>query len=358
MRNLAIILAVFAVGCRSERLHRTFDSRCFQPCYNGNQVHAGKGVCSMGTWTCVEPEDEPVCEGWGEPTVEACNGLDDDCNGVVDEVVDVCRNVCGLGTRVCRDGAWGQCVGVNPKPEVCNGLDDDCDGKVDEPEDVPLEVCYSGKSSELMGPATACHPGIYRCESGQKVCRNEELPSAEICDKKDNDCDNSVDEDIVGCVNGKISQGIDIQASWDRVNDIDLHLLHPNAGSSHNLANWAGGVLGLDCYFGNKTPNWDNLDSSEDNPVLNRDYIREIGGETITLPRPVIGHKYTIGVYTFNHSAAPYAVNTTVKVFCSGNLVTVQAHSFNRQGEMWVVGTVEYITSSNCIFTSDGFVMP
>ncbi|MCX5748081.1 MAG: VWA domain-containing protein, partial [Proteobacteria bacterium] len=76
---------------------------------------------------------------------ETCNNLDDDCDTRIDEGFTkggtcdngqqgVCRRT---GTNVCRaDGQGTQCdaVAVTPGSEgtICNGLDDDCDGKIDE----------------------------------------------------------------------------------------------------------------------------------------------------------------------------------------------------------------------------------
>ncbi len=41
--------------------------------------------------------------------------------------------ICAAGVQACVDGFLGQCIGeVNAGVEVCNGVDDDCDGDVDE----------------------------------------------------------------------------------------------------------------------------------------------------------------------------------------------------------------------------------
>ncbi|MBX3246747.1 MAG: hypothetical protein KF901_06155 [Myxococcales bacterium] len=76
-----------------------------------------------------------------------CNGLDDDCDGHVDEgcactpgaVDDRCGasvGVCTLGTRTCElvggEATWSTCTGIAPSAETCNHLDDDCDGRIDE----------------------------------------------------------------------------------------------------------------------------------------------------------------------------------------------------------------------------------
>jgi hypothetical protein len=79
--------------------------------------------------------------------VERCNDLDDDCDGTVDEGEDgplrqACypfdegepgQGRCGAGVARCADGAYGLCEeATGPTPEQDNGIDDDCDGEVDE----------------------------------------------------------------------------------------------------------------------------------------------------------------------------------------------------------------------------------
>lgn len=76
------------------------------------------------------------------PTTEVCNGVDDDCDGQIDESLSrACYTgspetegvgVCHGGTQTCTEGEWGPCFGeLTPQSEVCNLLDDDCNGAVD-----------------------------------------------------------------------------------------------------------------------------------------------------------------------------------------------------------------------------------
>jgi len=84
----------------------------------------------------------------GSISGETCDGVDNDCNGQVDDNLSrSCSNACGVGAETCHAGNWGGCDAPQPKAEKCDGVDNDCDGQVDEP-DSPLcdtgEVCKDG----------------------------------------------------------------------------------------------------------------------------------------------------------------------------------------------------------------------
>ena len=57
------------------------DPRIDMPCYDGPPDTAGVGECTRGVFRCLAAAI--VCDGSVTPSVELCNGLDDDCDGSV-----------------------------------------------------------------------------------------------------------------------------------------------------------------------------------------------------------------------------------------------------------------------------------
>jgi hypothetical protein len=104
------------------------------------------GTCAPAI--CQHPVDD------GCVLEEACdNGLDDNCNGVIDEdcpcqagAVQSCFlgppgradvGACQRGTQTCEGdsefGKWGPCTGgIFPTGDVCDGLDNNCNGCADD----------------------------------------------------------------------------------------------------------------------------------------------------------------------------------------------------------------------------------
>jgi hypothetical protein len=85
--------------------------------------------------------------------------------------------ICGDGTMQCQNGALA-CVPLNmAQPEACNGLDDDCDGDTDEGEGLcpPEHVCHGGTC------VPKCGGEVYQCPP-DKVCNKDGICVDPACE--------------------------------------------------------------------------------------------------------------------------------------------------------------------------------
>jgi hypothetical protein len=179
------------------------DNNCDTLVDEGNPEGGGQcgttdvGECEFGSEECQS--GSLVCVGNIEPVDEICDGLDNNCDGAVDDGNPGGGGPCGttdageceLGVEECQSGSL-VCVGnIEPVAELCDALDNNCDGTTDE---------------DFANLGQACTLGVGECEdSGVYVCTGDQLgtecdatpgtPSTELCDGLDNDCEGTADED-------------------------------------------------------------------------------------------------------------------------------------------------------------------
>lgn len=173
-----------------------------------------EGGCA-GTEVCNGVDDD--CDGSVDEDLEvseACNGVDDDCDGSVDEELDA--------PEVCN-GVDDDCDGRVDEgaPEACNGEDDDCDGVVDE-SDVCGE-CESWRDGERWYLLCSTRVGWV---AAMDECASRGLNSVSVEDERENTL-----------LAARLSRD-----AWLGLNDREVEGDYAWAnGSGSSYENWAGG---------------------------------------------------------------------------------------------------------------------
>jgi hypothetical protein len=184
---------------------RTNDAGVKRFCEITNSI----GTC-FGYETCDPAVGFVNCDA-RTPAEEECNGIDDDCNGIPDDGLsdgEPCENTNEFGscrgTQVCMGPLGWTCTAATPAEEVCDGIDNDCNGEIDDPFKIDgkygtLEHCGACNRSclEIFPNATPgcdlskevprcvvveCDPGYYRLNDYQCIPLTSVLCSSCVID--------------------------------------------------------------------------------------------------------------------------------------------------------------------------------
>jgi hypothetical protein len=165
--------------------------------------------CKRGKWQCAQPggactAGAKTCVGSVAKSLEICDTIDNDCNGVPDDVPGVGTPCTGGGIFTggeckavlqCVTGnPVPQCVQtVGPTPETCNGKDDNCNGQIDDNGPPLAQNPLPGVGVACMVPIPPanqppCKAGTTVCVAGMIECQGAVGPMPNQCNGISTDC--------------------------------------------------------------------------------------------------------------------------------------------------------------------------
>ncbi len=268
-------------------------------------------------WT---PTSGGQCDGLGTCracTAEVCNGIDDNCNGVIDE---------GCSGAITCPGAVTTQAGTA----------------------VPLSVTATGMVAGLTwavatGPTGGASTAVWSPSppTGTSVTFNPTIVGNYTVQVSGTDGGGHPLSCTVPVT--AVSHGLRIELTWDGPGDLDVHL-HDNRSTPWYSTD--------DCFYS-------NMDTSF-GAVLDFDNTVALGPENIRVDAPLVGSTYTLAVHNYARGAGRTA---TVRVYCGTTAGTIPTAVFtsrpftgNSSGDctandFWRIGQIVFSSLGACTIT-------
>jgi PKD repeat protein len=274
--------------------------------------------------------------------IESCDGIDNDCNGQVDDNITVSSYYLdadndgygdeGTTTTACSKPEGyvlqsGDCddndASIHPDAEdICDGIDNNCNGAFDE--DGDFSTFYKDADGDGYGDpnisiSLCIQPNGFVRQGGDCNDNNPDInpDQVEICDGLDNNCNGAIDEDTCAEYYGRVwsDNGNFIEDSDEPgINGIQMRLIRTGKSSSnYEVTTDAAGYYQL-------------------SGVSDGDYILEVGYRSIK------------GNYIFNSNSQDFTIDRDLKIARLEN-VSVE----NQELELPVVTFLEENTISGSI---------
>jgi hypothetical protein len=136
-----------------------------------------QGVCSEGTFQCIAGNPLLQCVATApNPSPETCDGKDNDCNGMIDDVPSsqlqtdpancgVCKKTCGATDKCCA----GACVNSGMDAKNCGACGKACSAS---------EMCMTGMCMSTQPPdAGSMCDAMRPCAGGELCCSGKCVPN-------------------------------------------------------------------------------------------------------------------------------------------------------------------------------------